>query len=208
MANTIVFGKYGVIVKQGDDGYARYVTKAYLDADNFDYLTVEGDFQQPSVYPVDVEDILVNKNTGIIKFEAFGASYLIRELREEDGYWLSQYKTSLPVEALEQIIRREGVVNRMAYMSNSSILPDDEKVYALAYPDSDYVIAVVYDNEVARYSRIDGDWVLVSPVDPTYNDTIAIEIDFDKADEFLELFDESTLTVGEAEKYKVELEAE
>lgn len=209
MANTVVFGKYGVLIKSGEDEFAKYVTKAYLDESNFDYLTVEGDFPQAQAYPVDAEDLSIDKNTGIIKFEAFGANYMIRELREEDGYWLSQYKTPLPVEALEQIIRREGVVNYMAYMDNP-VIPEEEKIYALAYPDSDFIIAIVYDNQIGRYSRIDSDWVLVNPVDPTYNDTIAIEIDSDKADELIELYDEKELTIEEAEKFKVgsDVEAE
>lgn len=207
MANTVVFGKYGVLIKSGEEGFAKYVTKAYLDETNFDYLTVEGDFPQAEAYPVDAEDLSIDKNTGIIKFEAFGANYTIRELREEDGYWLSNYKTPLPVEALEQIIRREGVVNYMAYMNNP-VVPEEEKIYALAYPDDDFIIAIVYDNQVGRYSRIDSDWVLVNPVDTTYNDTIAIEIDPDKADELVELYDKKDLTIEEAEKYKVEPEAQ
>jgi hypothetical protein len=206
MSKTVVFGKYGVLVKSGEDSFARYVTKAYLDGDNLDKLTVEGDFPQGQVYPVDAEELSIDKNTGIIKFEAFGANYTIRELREEDGYWLSQYKTALPVEALEQIIRREGVVNYMAYLNNP-VMPQEEKLYALAYPDSDYVIAIVYDNELGRYSRIDADWALVSPLETAYDDTVVVEIDSEVADALIEKFDEENLTLDDLEEYKVDSEA-
>jgi hypothetical protein len=200
MKNTVVFGKYGVLVKFGEEGFARYINEAYLDSSNLDYLTVTGDFPQAQAYPVDAEDLSIDKNTGTIKFKAFDADYMIRELREEDGYWLSKYKTPLPVQALEQIIRREGVVNYMAYMDNP-VIPEEEKTYALAYPDSDFIIALVYDNEIGRYSRIDNDWVLVSPVETAYNDTVAVEIDPDKAEAFVELYDEKQVTIEDAEKH-------
>ena len=115
---------------------------------------------------------------------------MIRDLREEDGVWMSRYKISLPIEALEQLTRQTGgTVN--------------ETLTAYALDDSAYLVGLSYTNDMGQWARINGDWVLLSPEDDTFSDTIVLEINMDMSSEFLDLYDNNFVTVTDAEKYEV-----
>lgn len=157
---------------------------------NFDYWLSS----DPTVL-VD-SDITIDKNTGIITFSTKFADYMIRELREEDGPLVSKYKVPLPVNVLKQNIRQE--------MDRSEMTPEDvvtEKLHAVAFEGDNVIVGLIYDNNFGRYSRIDGDWVLMSDIDPAFDGVVALEISDESAGEFIDLFDTSVLTVEKAQPY-------
>lgn len=144
-------------------------------------------------------DITVDKNTGIINFSTQENDYTVRELREEDGIWLSRYKTSLPVSAIRQNLKR---IMEKDPMAEDASTPDD-LLFAATFVGDDVVVGLVYDNGDGRYSRIDGDWVLMSDVDPTFEDIIVTPINPELADEFVELYDKQTLTLPKIKPFEI-----
>ena len=199
-----VFTKYGVIYPTDGSGYPKPVLGAYFDYSegaNPLGLTVDIAGDQLGYYPVEPEGVTTDEKTGTIKFESSGTQYTIRELREEDGMWLSDLRIPLSVEILDTLIDQLRSNNPMNYMSGDSG-PEQESLEARAANDSTYIVGLLYNNESGTWSRIDGDWVLLSPEDEAYEDTAVIEIDPDKAQDFIKLYDQNYVTVTDAEDYE------
>lgn len=143
-------------------------------------------------------DITVEPFTGIIKFSTLEQDYYIRPLREEDGTWLSRFKTPLPVDALKSNIAKgleQGQVNE-----------DGELLYATVFAGDDVVVGLIYDNDFGKFARIGGEWILLSDAEPESEDMIVIPIDPDKADELITLFDSKILTISTIKPYEAAAE--
>ncbi len=138
----------------------------------------------------DSTDITVDPETARMSFVSDGNKYRIREPRESDGSWLSKYKTSLPVEAIRAFTLRGDSMN------------PDETLDAFATDDSPYLVGLVYTNGVGRWSRIDEDWVLLAPTDDTFAEMNVFEIDPERAQEFIDLYDSSYVSITDAEQYE------
>lgn len=138
-------------------------------------------------------DITRNPDTGRLEITTPDGTYLLRELRETDGLWVSKYKTVLPIEALENLAKR---------MRERAEMNADETLYAYAIDDSPYVVGLGYSDGDDRYSRVDGDWVELE--DDTFSNEgiIAIPIDPSRADEYIKLFDENYVTVTDTEDFE------
>lgn len=78
-----------------------------------------------------------------------------------------------------------------------------ETLEARAANDSAYIVGLLYNNDSGTWSRIDGDWVLLAPEDEAYEDTVVIEIDPDKASDFIKMYDDNYITVTDAEQYEL-----
>ena len=198
---VVVFPSYGVLTGIGGENvkFAKPIFRATINDD--DQLDIEGPGQPTKTYGVGLEEITIDKNTGIIDFSTGDMNYRIRELREEDGLWLSKYKTPLPVEALKEILNREAKVSYMAYTPGQP-LPQDETLHAVVFEGNKAVVGLLYNNEQGRWARIDGEWLLLTDQDADFeDDTIAIEISEDKADDFIDLFDKELLLADEIEEY-------
>jgi hypothetical protein len=139
-------------------------------------------------------DITVDPYTGIIKFSTLEQNYYIRTLREEDGTWLSRYKTPLPVEALKSNIAKG--------LEQSLVNEDGELLYATVFAGDDVVVGLIYDNDFGKFARIGGEWILLSDAEPEDEDMIVIPIDVEKADELITLFDEKILTIETIKPYE------
>ena len=146
-----------------------------------------------------ISDITTDKNTGIIKFSTLSADYTVRELREEDGIWLSFYRIPLPVSVLKQNLKKIMEKNPMAADADTPV----EELYACTFVGDDVVVGLLYDNDFGRYARIGGDWVLMSELDGAFDDIIAVPIDPEKADEFLELYDTQTLILSMIKPFEI-----
>lgn len=192
------FPSNGVLYRSDDPLYAQAVVRADAVEGGLDIYTPGA---SPVNYPSD--DVSVDGNTGRLNFTSTGTPFGIRELREDDGSWLSRYKTLLPLPALGSLIGRVGDSGTMVTAG-----PTDprETLDAFTTEDSPYVVGVLYTNTAGRWSREGGDWVPVSPDDPTFStgdsDLIVTPIDPDKADQFLNLFDQNYVTVSDAERFE------
>lgn len=197
---VVVFPSYGVLTGTGEGvRFSKPIFRATVN--DSDELDVEGPGEPTKTYGVGLEEITIDKNTGIINFSTGDMNYRIRELREEDGLWLSKYKTALPVAALNEILNREAKVSYMAYTPGQS-LPQDETLHAVAFEGNNAVVGLIYNNDQGRWARVGGEWLLLTDQDADFeDDTVAIEIAEDKADDFIDLFDKSFLMANEIEDY-------
>lgn len=185
----LIFPTAGVLTKIGDGDFGVPIQKAYVVGDTLTTVNADG-----SETPYTAENVSEEGKTGRIVFRADDAEYRIRELREDDGYWMSKYKTLLPVSALQSLINQN---------SKDTDMDTPEILSAYATDESVYVIGLVYENDLGRWVRIDGDWSLMAEDDKTFMDKIAIEIDPERADDFIELYDKNYVTVTDTENYEV-----
>lgn len=192
--NYKIFPSVGALTRPlGDVTYAKSILEAYTDATGIIVALSDGTEEH-----FNTTNAIEERNTGRIVFSSDNVDYRIRELREDDGAWISKYKTYLPVPALEQLIKQNAKDSNM-----DSVEPEQETLQAYAMDDSVYVVGLVYHNELGDWARIDGDWVLLVPNDTTYADAAIIDIDPEKADQFIALFDNNYVTVTDAETYEI-----
>jgi hypothetical protein len=135
-------------------------------------------------------DITVEDRTARIEFVSGDTIYRIREPREADGSWLSVMKTDLPVEALR------------AFANQGENMNPEETLDAFALPDSAYIVGLVYSNATGQWSRVDGDWILLSPGDTTFEGMEVITIDPERAQAYIGLYDKHFVTVTNTEQYE------
>lgn len=81
---------------------------------------------------------------------------------------------------------------------------ESETLAAYSLDDSAYVLGVLYSDDMGRWMRVDGDWVLLSRTDNTYNDMIVTPIAPDKAADFLDLYDNNYVSVQDLDQYEVD----
>jgi hypothetical protein len=199
-----VFAKYGVLFRKDGTGEPKPVLGAFFDENQpeADGLFVDFAGDQLGFFPIEGNGITTDEKTGTISFESYDNEYTIRELREEDGVWLSDLRVPLSVEILDTLIDQLRRNNPMNYLSGGEGL-QEESLEARAANDSAYIVGLLYSNDSGTWARIDGDWALLSPTDETYEDTVVIEIDPDKASEFIKMFDDNYITVTDAEQYEL-----
>jgi hypothetical protein len=185
----MIFPTMGVLTKIGDPEFGVPIQKAYVVGDTLTTVNDDG-----SETPYAAENVSEEGKTGRIIFRADNADYRIRELREDDGYWMSKYKTLLPVGALQLLINQK---------SKDTDMDTSEILSAYANDNSVYVIGLVYENDLGRWLRIDGDWSLMDEEDKTFMDSIAIEIDPERADDYIEMYDKNYVTVTDTEDYEI-----
>ena len=192
-----VFPGKGVLTRDDNPNYA----KAVLSADSTPGGII---IAMPGISPVTypTTDVTTDPDTDRISFISSQTPYRIRELREDDGSWLSNYQTFLPLTALEALMEPQKAGD-MATPDVNFDMPD-ESLDAFAYDDSVYVVGLLYTNGAGRWSRQDGVWVGLSPNDNTFEDPdmIVIEIDPTKANQFIAMYDQNYVTVTDAENYE------
>jgi hypothetical protein len=194
----LIFPSYGVLTETGSPDFGIPIQSAYTVGDTLTTVNADG-----SETPYETENVSEEGKTGRIVFKANDTEYRIRELREDDGYWMSKYKTLLPISALELLIKPQSKDIGMDITS-----PEDtvERLTAYATDSSVYVIGLVYENALGRWVRIDGDWSLMAEDDKSFFDAIVIDIDPDRGDEYIEMFDKNYVTVTDTENYEIPTE--
>lgn len=182
-----VFPFIGILTETGEPSSARLIkaAAASMDHSTLSILNDVGLMEDHETTSITVDPI-----TARMEFVSDGKNYRIREPRESDGRWLSKYKVTLPTDALRAFTIRGDSMN------------PDETLDAYATEDSPYIIGLVYTNGVGRWSRVDGDWVLLSPTDDSFDEGDVFEIDPERADEFISLYDSNYVSVTDAEQYE------
>lgn len=198
-----------VVIKPHDGGEAIYrVAKSAISTNGDSYVTI--DYYTYAEVVVEVaEDITNNKNTGIITFSDLTSDYYIRPLREEDGMWLSKLKTTLPVEALMQIITWNQR-NDLKIFNGEYDAVEEESLMAFTFNGGSIVTGLLYNDSVGRWLRVGEDWLLVNDIDDSMilDDAVFVTIDPEKADEFIALFDEKNLPINSIDEYTKKFETE
>lgn len=183
--NKLVYGRYGVLLGQGRAPAG--VSEIRVSKDN-KTLFIQGNFD--TTVEMTVSKLNIFQQSGTMYFRSKGVDYVVRELRDNDGLWLSRYSILLPEDALSALIKLGGYVELT------------EQFVSFATDDSPYVVAVVYSNSGGRFSRQDGQWVKIADNDTTLDSLIPTAIDPNKAREFLDLYDDNFVSVSDAQAFE------
>jgi hypothetical protein len=123
--------------------------------------------------------------------------YVLRQVSDLDGEWISELKISLPVIALQYLLLKPEETIEMAYLSDEL-----EKLIALKSPDNDNIISMMYLNRYGAFVRINESWVSIAPVDSSLEGTVPYTVNADTAQEFVDMYDNDTeLKYSQARDY-------
>jgi frataxin-like iron-binding protein CyaY len=144
-------------------------------------------------------DIEGDPQTGLITFTHEGNQYRVRDLREEDGYWLSAFKIALTEKILEGILVGTLPLKiGLSFGRTEEQLHPAESLYIAYDPTDNYVIALVYTLGAREWVRTDGDWKLRGPVDETVRKLRKIFINPDHAKDLVSRMDADPIQVTDA----------
>lgn len=188
VSDRIIFPSMGVLLDPVGTPTATAIRWASYNQDS---KVVKVKHSSGKIEQFEVTRVTQSPNTDRIEFVSNDVSYRIRELRDEDGIWLSQFATPLPSSVLEDYILKG---DRMI----------QESLTAYALEDSPYVVGLVYIGTAGSYVRKDGDWLLLSPNDTTFtaSNMLGIDINPSKANEFIELYDANFVSVSDLDMYE------
>jgi hypothetical protein len=186
----VIYPQPGVITKKSDPTFGQAISYAHLTDNDILVGVLRGG--ETAMYPI--QDFTRGESPDRLEFDSGDEHYLIRELREEDGVWVSRYKTALPIEALEDLISGDTMTDLP--------LGSTEKITAYALDDSSFVVGLTYANADGTYTRADGEWVQSPDDDTTFDGMISMEIDPDKADDYVDLYDRNFVSVVDTETYE------
>lgn len=183
--SKVIYGNYGVLSGQGRAPVG--ISEARI-SDDGKTLSFDGNLDSTEKWPVTKLNIF--QRSGTMYFRSKGVEYTVRELRDNDGLWLSKYGVLLPEEALSALIKIGGHVD------------SNEQFMAVATDDSPYIVAVTYSNGNGTFSRQDGQWIKLAENDTTFDSMIPMPVDPSKVKDFLDLYDHNFVSVSDAQKYE------
>lgn len=197
-----VYGRVGVL----EFGEAKVpVLGAYYDRDpEFAglYIITSSEVKYFDIAP---EELQMVGLTGYASFLYEDVEYLIRELDQSDGLWMSRYKTELPIPVLQKMLITKS--SRMIGILSKTELPDlpleFEALYIYYRPDSERVSAIIYMSSYGVFTRNDADWQDVNLNIPELQDLTTEDVDPEKAEELINLYDENfgIMSVKVAKQY-------
>lgn len=134
---------------------------------------------------------------GIVLFSTEdGGEYVIREVTDLDGSWISNYKIQLPPVTLKDLLTKPEVDFQMPYLDT-----EQEKLVALVEPEDNGVVGVMYLNTFGAFTRINEMWVSLSPNDSSFEGLNVYNVKPETAEEFISSFDGSDVSYSDVEEY-------
>lgn len=202
-----VYGRVGVLESEQTKSA---ILGAYYDRDpNFQGLYVITTLGI-RYFDISVEDLSIVGLTGYAEFNYNGVPYLLRELDEEDGLWMSTYKTELPIPVLQQMIvtKSRNEIQKLTGIRIPESLPEFEALYVYHEAKSDKVRAIIYMSSYGIFSRNDADWQDVNLRLPELQNLTTEDVDPLKANALINLYDDNrdNMSVKEAVKYTIKVE--
>ena len=160
-------------------------------------------------FDISVDALSVIGLTGYAEFTYNGTPHLLRELDEEDGLWMSNYKTELPIPVLQQMIvtKSRRQIEQLTGIEIPEGLPEFEALYVYHEPKSDKVLAIIYMSSYGIFSRNDADWQDVNLRLPELQNLTTEDVDPLKANELINLYDDNrdNMSVKQAVKYTIKV---
>jgi hypothetical protein len=201
-----VYGRVGVL--ESDTSKVAVLGAYYDRSPEFSGLYVistDGikyfDIQAGDLYPVGL--------TGYVEFNSEEVSYLIRELDEEDGLWMSVYKTELPIPVLQQMIvtKSKNVIQQLTKIALPDTLPDFESLYIYYESDSDRLSTIIYMSSYGIFSRSEADWQDIDLNLPELQDLVTEDVSPANANALINLYDDNLgiVSLQEAKKYTIKV---
>lgn len=160
--------------------------------------------------PLDKVDVL--GLTGFLMFIFEEDEYLLRKLQTADGLWMSSYKTELPIEVLHRMVisSSSDTIEELVDIELPEDLPEFEAIYVYYDETTLSVVSLVYMSSYGIYAKANANWVPEDISVPSYQHLSTVEIDPDKADELIEMFDEKfgNLSLKQVKEYSSQVENE
>jgi hypothetical protein len=201
-----VYGRVGVL--ESDASKDAIIGVYYDRAPEFQGLyviTVDG----IKYFDVPAEQLGTVGLTGYVEFKSNGVPYLVRELDEEDGLWMSVYKTELPIPVLQQMLVTKGrsVISGLTGIEIPQSLPEFEAMYVYYDKKSDRLSTIIYMGSYGAFSRSDADWHEANLSLPELQNLVTEEVDPAKANALINLYDENfgITSLKEASKYTLKV---
>jgi hypothetical protein len=195
--NKLVYPAVGVLRNEDDT-----LTAGVLSADVDDKQIVTVTYSDGTKESFDTKDGNIESyKTGVVLFTTSdGDQYAISPVETSDGEWISSYKVALPVSNLKKLLVNSQESKPMPYLETEA-----EKMLAFQLPEDEYIFGILYINKYGAYIRSNGSWIEVSPSDSTFDGTTSFEVGRDKAQEFVDSFDEGALKVEDVQGYLIPL---
>lgn len=131
---------------------------------------------------------IVSYTYGVVLFTTEdGEEYVLRQVTDLDGEWISRLKIHLPVIALHYLLLKPEETIEMAYLADEL-----EKLIALKSPDNDNIISILYLNRYGAFVRINENWISIAPADTSLDGTVPYNVNADTAQEFVDMYDNDT----------------
>jgi hypothetical protein len=150
--------------------------------------------------------------TGFLIFISEGTEHVLRKLQTADGQWMSPYKTELPIEVLYRkvISSSSDTIEELVDIELPEDLPEFESIYVYYDETTLSVISLVYMSSYGIYAKANANWVPEDISVPSYQHLSTVEIDPDKADELIQLFDEKfgNVSLAQVKAYSSQVENE
>ena len=190
----VVYPTEGVLLSSGEQNIREPIIGAYYDTNpDFEglYIVLPGG----DVYYFDIEDVSLRPSAGgaFISFSNNGSDYFVRPVIEDDGEWLSKYKTALPKDVLSKKIALDShdALEKFMSVDLGEPLPFFEAIYAYFEDGFPNVVAVTYVSSFGTFLRSGAEWVVDDISADMYENWAVLEIDPEKANDFVSQFDEA-----------------
>lgn len=144
-------------------------------------------------FDIEVAKLGGESSGAYITFDGDGKFWLIRDLEETDGNWISKYKIELPVGVLKNLIvgRSKPALTKYLGVDIPDTIPEFETLTAYFSEASSSIFALNYMSSYGIFTRLDYEWEPSEVSYDYYEDMATAEIDPTKASELLEKFDDS-----------------
>jgi hypothetical protein len=156
-------------------------------------------------YEVNPEELSPMGMTRNVEFSVGGTAYMIRDLLESDGEWVSEYKTELPLVVLYQTIIKQSkpAIEKILGVELPDDTPNFEAMYVYYLEGDEQITSLIYMSNFGIYARDDSNWIEADISTGAYQNLDTIEIDPNSADELIQTLDTNTgiMTVAEADRY-------
>jgi hypothetical protein len=205
-----IYSTPGVLVSAGGQEIREPFLGAYYDTEpeNRGLYVVLPD---ADVYYFDIDEAKINPQgtSALIRFDSDDTNYLLRPVYNDDGEWMSKYKIELPTELLTQKVSLDAhdAIEKYLGVELGDPLEFFEMLYAYYEENFPNIVAVTYISSLGTYTRVGASW---SPADlgaSMYDNWSGVEIDPEKAQEFLNKYDELGGSVSVEEAFEASLDS-
>jgi len=193
-AKTVLYAGIGILERIDEPTEPLAISYA-VEKENGDIEVEYVDGSRESFPPK--QGSIVSYTYGVVLFSTDdGEEYVIRQVSDLDGEWISELKISLPVIALQYLLIKPEETVEMAYLEDEL-----EKLIALKSPDNDNIISMMYLNRYGAFVRVNESWISIAPVDTSLDGTVPYTVNADTAQEFVDMYDDSELEYSKVKDY-------
>lgn len=201
-----IFKTVGVVLSDGAEKLQKTILGAYYDsAPETKGLYIVYPDATVDYFDIDVVNVQGQGDGSIVRFKSGDTGYVLRVVYEEDGEWISDLKTALPIEVLEGRIYQEATpaIEKYLGVNLGDTLPFFEDVEAYFDEAQENVTALGYFSTFGSYIRQGAEWQEEDFAEEFYEDFSVVSIPAEQVASIVETFDTNNglLPVKDVEKF-------